>query len=65
MRTLGIIVFTRRHYCLLIYRLLIKCMLLSITEQEVELAIQDVETKGNPVNLAAFSKLKFLIETLI
>ena len=31
------------------------CMLLSVTVQDVESTVQDLETKGNPVNLTAFS----------
>ena len=31
------------------------CMLLSVTVKDVASTLQDVETKGNPVNLTAFS----------
>ena len=32
-----------------------KCMLPSVTAQDVESTVQDVEAKGNPINLTAFS----------
>ena len=31
------------------------CTLLSVTVQDIESTVQDVKTKGNPVNLTAFS----------
>ena len=31
------------------------CMLLCVTVQDVESTGQDIETKGNPVNLTVFS----------
>ena len=33
----------------------IKFMILSVPLQDIELRVQDVETKGNPVNTTAFS----------
>ena len=41
-------------------------MLLSITAQDVESKVQDVERKGIPVNLTVFFSIEnFLIGTLI
>ena len=41
------------------------CILLSITAQNIDATVQDIETKGNPVNLAAFFYCRFLSGTLI
>ena len=32
-----------------------RCMIHSVTVQNIESTVQDVETKGNPVSLTAFS----------
>ena len=41
------------------------CMFLSVTVQDVESTVQDVETKGSLINLTAFFYEDFLMETLI